>query len=48
MNGQIRVLIADDHALFRHGLEQALASEPDIDVVGAASTGSPPPSRRSC
>jgi DNA-binding NarL/FixJ family response regulator len=35
----IRVLIADDHALFRHGLEQALAAEPDIEVVGAAVDG---------
>jgi DNA-binding NarL/FixJ family response regulator len=36
---QIRVLIADDHALFRHGLEQALAAEPGIEVVGAAVDG---------
>ena len=35
----IRVLIADDHALFRHGLEQALAGEPDIEVVGEAIDG---------
>ena len=35
----IRVLIADDHALFRHGLEQALAAEPGIEVVGAAVDG---------
>jgi DNA-binding NarL/FixJ family response regulator len=35
----IRVLIADDHALFRHGLEQALAAEPLIEVVGAAVDG---------
>jgi len=39
LNGQIRVLIADDHEVFRHGLEQALASEPDIDVVGSAIDG---------
>jgi two-component system NarL family response regulator len=41
LNGQnrIRVLIADDHEVFRHGLEQALATEPDIDVVGAATDG---------
>jgi two-component system NarL family response regulator len=38
-NGVIRVLIADDHELFRHGLEQALAGEPDIEVVGEASDG---------
>ncbi len=35
----IRVLIVDDHALFRHGLEQALAAEPGIEVVGAAVDG---------
>jgi DNA-binding NarL/FixJ family response regulator len=39
VNGHIRVLIADDHALFRHGLEQALQSEPDIAVVGEAADG---------
>ena len=39
LNGHIRVLIADDHEVFRHGLEQALASEPDIDVVGSAIDG---------
>ena len=39
LNGQIRVLIVDDHEVFRHGLEQALASEPDIDVVGSAIDG---------
>jgi DNA-binding NarL/FixJ family response regulator len=38
-DGIIRVLIADDHALFRHGLERALGSEPDIDVVGEAVDG---------
>jgi two-component system NarL family response regulator len=36
---RIRVLIADDHELFRHGLEQAFASEPDIEVVAAAADG---------
>ena len=35
----IRVLIADDHALFRRGLEMVLDSEPDIDLVGQASDG---------
>jgi two-component system NarL family response regulator len=35
----IRVLIADDHALFRRGLEMVLADEPDIDIVGQASDG---------
>jgi DNA-binding NarL/FixJ family response regulator len=35
----IRVLIADDHALFRRGLEMVLATEPDIEVVAEASDG---------
>jgi two-component system NarL family response regulator len=35
----IRVLIADDHALFRRGLEMVLEEEPDIDLVGQASDG---------
>jgi DNA-binding NarL/FixJ family response regulator len=35
----IRVLIADDHALFRDGLRALLASIPDIEVVGEASSG---------
>jgi len=36
----IRVMIADDHALFRRGLEMVLREEPDIDIVGQASDGS--------
>lgn len=36
----IRVLIADDHTLFRDGLRALLASIPDIQVVGEASSGS--------
>jgi len=35
----IRVLVVDDHALFRRGLEMVLAQEPDIDVVGEAEDG---------
>jgi DNA-binding NarL/FixJ family response regulator len=34
-----RVLLADDHALFREGLKLLLAASHDIDVVGEASTG---------
>ncbi|CUU59988.1 DNA-binding response regulator [Frankia sp. CcI49] len=36
----IRVLIVDDHALFRRGLEMVLAQEVDIEVVGEAADGS--------
>lgn len=35
----IHILIADDHTLFREGVRALLASVPDIDVIGEASTG---------
>ena len=34
-----RVLIADDHALFRAGIRVILSSRPDIEVVGEAEDG---------
>ncbi|MHB8510892.1 MAG: response regulator [Actinomycetota bacterium] len=34
-----RVLIVDDHALFRKGLQMVLDQEPDITVVGEAGDG---------
>jgi DNA-binding NarL/FixJ family response regulator len=37
--GPIRVLIADDHTLFREGLLAILAGAADIDVVGEAAGG---------
>lgn len=36
---KIRVLLADDHDLFREGLAGIIASQPDIEVVGEASDG---------
>jgi len=36
---EIRVLVVDDHALFRRGLEMVLTEEPDIELVGEASDG---------
>jgi DNA-binding NarL/FixJ family response regulator len=35
----VRVLIVDDHALFRRGLQMVLEGETDIDVVGEAGDG---------
>ncbi|MPZ89902.1 MAG: response regulator, partial [Nitriliruptorales bacterium] len=35
----IRVVIADDHALFRRGLEMVLEAEPDIEVLAEADNG---------
>jgi DNA-binding NarL/FixJ family response regulator len=39
MERTIRVLVADDHAVFREGLRAVLSPEPDMDVVGEAATG---------
>lgn len=39
MDDIIRVLIADDHQLFRDGLRALLLSAPDTEVVGEAASG---------
>ncbi|HEY7400807.1 MAG TPA: response regulator transcription factor [Actinomycetota bacterium] len=36
---KLRVMVVDDHALFRRGLEMVLQQEPDLDLVGEASDG---------
>ena len=36
---RLRVMVVDDHALFRRGLEMVLGGEPDLDLVGEASDG---------
>jgi DNA-binding NarL/FixJ family response regulator len=38
-NGIIRVLVVDDHFVVRAGLVSSISLEPDIQVIGEASTG---------
>ena len=40
MNGPIRVLIADDHAIFRKGIRALLEARAGFQVVGEAANGS--------
>jgi DNA-binding NarL/FixJ family response regulator len=35
----MRILIADDHPVVRHGLKQILAADPNLNVVGEAKNG---------
>ena len=35
----LRVLVCDDHALFRRGLQMVLEQEPDLELVGEAADG---------
>jgi len=37
--GMLRIVIADDHALFRDGLRMLLEAEPDFEVMGEAADG---------
>jgi two-component system response regulator NreC len=39
MSKKIRVLICDDHALFREGVKTILSSQPDFEVIGEAEDG---------
>ena len=32
-------MLVDDHSMLRSGLRQALAQQPQLDIVGEASTG---------
>jgi two-component system response regulator NreC len=36
---RIRILLADDHTLFRQGVKTLLAAESDIEIVGEAANG---------
>ncbi|MGB9364282.1 MAG: response regulator transcription factor, partial [Candidatus Sulfotelmatobacter sp.] len=35
----IRIVIADDHPIFRDGLRRLLEAEPNLKVIGEASDG---------
>ena len=35
----IKIVLADDHQIVRHGLRTLLSAEPDIEVVGEADNG---------
>jgi len=39
MAGRLRVLIVDDHPLFRQGLKQVVQEDPQFEVVGEAGDG---------
>ncbi len=39
MSDQIRLLLADDHAVVRSGLRMLLEAQPDMTIVGEAETG---------
>jgi NarL family two-component system response regulator LiaR len=39
MTERIRILIADDHAVVRHGLRALITTEPDLELVGEAADG---------
>ncbi len=40
----IRILLVDDHAIVRQGLERLLSTADDIEVVGSAGDGAEPSS----
>lgn len=39
-DGTIRILLADDHTMFRQGLKEMLSTDPEMVVVGEAENGS--------
>lgn len=39
MDEKIRILVADDHPLFREGVRALLSSIPDVDIIAEAATG---------
>ena len=41
-NDVLRLVIADDHTLFRRGVRSLLSTVPEVEIVGEASDGEPP------
>ncbi|MGK5685506.1 response regulator [Actinoplanes sp. URMC 104] len=39
MTSPVRVVLADDHPMFRYGLAAAIAASPEIEIVGEAADG---------
>ena len=39
MTARVRIVLADDHPMFREGLRFTLSREPDLEVVGEAADG---------
>ena len=39
LNGTIKVIIADDHALFRAGVKTALSVKKDVELIAEADNG---------
>jgi two-component system response regulator NreC len=39
MNGKIRVLVVDDHAIVKEGIRMIISSDPGLEVVGDACSG---------
>lgn len=39
MNEKIKIILIDDHTLFRSGIKALLVRQPEFDVVGEASDG---------
>jgi DNA-binding NarL/FixJ family response regulator len=39
MTSPVRVVLADDHPMFRYGLISAIANNPEIEIVGEAADG---------
>ena len=36
---KLRIIVADDHQMFREGLKSLISAEPDMEIIGEAGTG---------